>query len=86
MLGYQLARRDRRVIACVGDGSFQMTAKKISTIICYGLKPIIFVTNNGGDTIEAEIDDGPYNTIKNWNDADLVKVFTPTTAMAGVAG
>jgi len=74
-LGYQLARQDRRVIACVGDGSFQMTAQEISTIIRYGLKPIIFVMNNGGYTIEVEIHDGPYNTIKNWNYADLVKVF-----------
>ncbi len=74
-LGYQLARPERRVIACVGDGSFQMTAQEISTIIRYGLKPIIFVMNNGGYTIEVEIHDGPYNAIKNWNYADLVKVF-----------
>jgi TPP-dependent 2-oxoacid decarboxylase len=75
VLGYQLARPDRRVIACIGDGSFQMTAQEISTIIRYGLKPIIFVLNNGGYTIEVEIHDGPYNTIKNWNYADLVQVF-----------
>lgn len=74
-LGYQLARPDRRVIACIGDGSFQMTAQELSTIIRYGLKPIIFLMNNGGYTIEVEIHDGPYNTIKNWNYAELVKVF-----------
>lgn len=75
VLGYQLARPDRRVIACVGDGCFQMTAQEISTIIRYGLKPIILVMNNGGYTIEVEIHDGPYNPIKNWNYADLAKVF-----------
>ncbi len=74
-LGYQLARPERRVIACVGDGSFQMTAQEVSTAIRYGLKPIIFLMNNGGYTIEVEIHDGPYNAIKNWNYADLVKVF-----------
>ena len=74
-LGYQMARPDRRVIACIGDGSFQMTAQEVSTMIRYGLKPILFVMNNGGYTIEVEIHDGPYNVIKNWNYADLVKVF-----------
>jgi pyruvate decarboxylase len=74
-LGYQMARPDRRVIACIGDGSFQMTAQEVSTMIRYGLKPIIFVLNNSGYTIEVEIHDGIYNVINSWNYADLVNVF-----------
>jgi pyruvate decarboxylase len=75
-LGYQLAVQPaRRVIACIGDGSFQMTAQELSTMIRYGLKPIIFLMNNGGYTIEVEIHDGPYNVIKNWNYAELVPAF-----------
>ena len=74
-LGYSIGAPDRRPIALIGDGSFQLTAQEVSTIIRYGLKPIIFVMNNGGYTIEVEIHDGPYNTIKNWNYADLVNVF-----------
>ena len=74
-LGYSIGAPDRRPIALIGDGSFQLTAQEVSTIIRYGLKPIIFVINNGGYTIEVEIHDGPYNTIKNWNYADLVNVF-----------
>lgn len=75
-LGYQLAvQPSRRVIACIGDGSLQMTVQELSTIIRYGLKPIIFVLNNGGYTIEVEIHDGPYNIIKNWNYAELVSAF-----------
>jgi indolepyruvate decarboxylase len=74
-LGYQAACPDRRVILCIGDGSFQMTAQEVSTMIRYGLKPIIFLINNGGYTIEVEIHDGPYNVINNWNYADLIKVF-----------
>jgi pyruvate decarboxylase len=75
-LGYQLAvQPGRRVIACIGDGSFQMTAQELSTMIRYGLKPIIFLMNNGGYTIEVEIHDGPYNVIKNWNYAELVPAF-----------
>lgn len=39
---------DRRVILFVGDGSLQLTVQEISTMIRHGLKPIIFVLNNGG--------------------------------------
>lgn len=74
-LGYSVGAPDRRAIALIGDGSFQLTAQEVSTIIRYGLKPIIFLINNGGYTIEVEIHDGPYNTIKNWNYAELVNVF-----------
>ncbi|QDT93501.1 thiamine pyrophosphate-binding protein [Gimesia algae] len=74
-LGFCVGAPDRRPIALIGDGSFQLTAQEVSTIIRYGLKPIIFLINNGGYTIEVEIHDGPYNTIKNWNYAELVHVF-----------
>lgn len=73
-LGYA-AGSSRRVISLIGDGSFQMTAQEVSTMIRYGLNPIIFLINNGGYTIEVEIHDGPYNTIKNWDYAGLVDVF-----------
>lgn len=73
-LGYALGA-PRRVITLVGDGSFQMTAQEVSTMIRYDLRPIIFLINNGGYTIEVEIHDGPYNAIKNWDYAGLVDVF-----------
>lgn len=57
----------KRVVAFIGDGSFQMTAQEVSTMIRYNLNPIIFLINNGGYTIEVEIHDGPYNVIKNWD-------------------
>ena len=74
-LGYTLGSPDRRVIALIGDGSFQMTAQEVSTMIRYGIRPIIFLINNGGYTIEVEIHDGPYNVIKNWDYAGLVSVL-----------
>lgn len=75
-LGYALASKDkRRLITFVGDGSFQLTAQEVSTIIRYELDPIIFLLNNGGYTIEVEIHDGPYNNIQNWDYAGLVDVF-----------
>ncbi|XP_057982954.1 pyruvate decarboxylase 1-like [Malania oleifera] len=71
-LGYAQAAQDKRVIACIGDGSFQVTAQDVSTMLRHGQKSIIFLINNGGYTIEVEIHDGPYNAIKNWNYTALV--------------
>ncbi|XP_059626941.1 pyruvate decarboxylase 2-like [Cornus florida] len=71
-LGYAQSVPEKRVIACIGDGSFQVTAQDVSTMIRCGQKTIIFLINNGGYTIEVEIHDGPYNVIKNWNYCLLV--------------
>ena len=65
----------KRVVALIGDGSLQLTAQELSTMIRYGANPIIFLLNNRGYTIEVEIHDGPYNNIKNWDYAGLVDVF-----------
>lgn len=74
-LGYAQAAKDKRVIACIGDGSFQVTAQDVSTMIRCGQKSIIFLINNGGYTIEVEIHDGPYNVIKNWNYTGVVNAI-----------
>jgi pyruvate decarboxylase len=75
-LGYELGCPEPyRVIAMIGDGSFQLTAQELSTMVRYGVKPIIVLINNRGYTIEAEIHDGPYNRIKNWDYAALMDVF-----------
>ena len=63
------------MVALIGDGSFQLTAQEISTMLRYGLAPIVFLMNNGGYTIEVEIHDGPYNVINDWDYAGLVDVF-----------
>ncbi len=78
VLGSSLGASDRRVVGLIGDGSFQLTAQALSSIIRYGLKPIIFLINNGGYTIEVEIHDGPYNNIQDWDYAKLVEVFNGT--------
>lgn len=76
LLGMQAAYRDKkRVIALIGDGSFQVSAQELSTIVRYDLKPIIFLMNNASYTIEAQIHDGPYNIINNWQYQQLVAVF-----------
>ncbi|PIN11293.1 Thiamine pyrophosphate-requiring enzyme [Handroanthus impetiginosus] len=71
-LGYAQAAPEKRVIACIGDGSFQMTAQDVGTMLRCGQNAIIFLINNGGYTTEVEIHDGPYNVIKNWNYTALV--------------
>ncbi|XP_062188134.1 pyruvate decarboxylase 2-like [Phragmites australis] len=72
LLGYAQGARSKRVIACIGDGSFQVTAQDVSTMLRCEQTSIIFLINNGGYTIEVEIHDGPYNVIKNWNYTGLV--------------
>lgn len=75
-LGMQAALHGKkRVVALIGDGSFQMGAQEVSTMIRYDYKPVIFLMNNASYTIEAQIHDGPYNTINNWQYEKLVEVF-----------
>lgn len=74
-LGYAQAKPERRVIACIGDGSFQVTAQDVTTMIRYGQRTIIFLINNGGYSIEVEIHDGPYNVIHNWDYTGVIDSF-----------
>jgi pyruvate decarboxylase len=79
--GAALAARDagtkRRTILFVGDGSFQLTAQELSTMIKLDLKPIIFVICNDGYTIERFIHgfDAEYNDVPTWKYKDIVNVF-----------
>src|SRR5262247_139102 len=82
LLGTLTAAPDRRHLLFVGDGSFQVTAQELSTILRYDHKPVIFLINNGGYTIERGYlgKTEPYNDIANWAYADLPKVFRPDTS------
>jgi len=77
LLGTLTAAPERRHILFVGDGSFQVTAQELSTILRHDHKPVIFLINNGGYTIERGYlgKDEKYNDIANWSYADLPKVF-----------
>ncbi|CAI4214601.1 unnamed protein product [Parascedosporium putredinis] len=74
------AKDDRRTILFVGDGSFQLTAQELSTMIRHNLTPIIFVICNEGFTIERYIHgmEASYNDIAAWKFQDLVTVFGGT--------
>jgi indolepyruvate decarboxylase len=52
LLGSMKAAPDRRHILFICDGSLQISAQELSTILNLGLKPIIFLLNNRGYTIE----------------------------------
>ena len=74
-LGAGIAATDRPVILFVGDGAFQVTCQDLSTMIRNHIKPIVFLLNNDGYTIERVICDHPYNDIQPWHYHKLVEVF-----------
>lgn len=81
VLGTQMADKNRRNILLVGDGSFQLTAQEVSTMIRQNLNIIIFVINNDGYTVERVIH-GPrreYNDVQMWKYHMLPEVFSVGT-------
>jgi TPP-dependent 2-oxoacid decarboxylase len=74
-LGICLARPDKRVVLLQGDGSFQVTAQELSTLLRHRCNPIIFLLNNDGYVIERLIHDGPYNDIQPWRYHELPAAF-----------
>ncbi len=81
LLGTLTAAPDRRHLLFVGDGSFQLTAQEVSTMLRHDHKPVIFLINNGGYTIERCWlgKTSRFNDVANWAYADLPKVFRPDT-------
>ncbi|EHK96998.1 putative Pyruvate decarboxylase isozyme 2 [Glarea lozoyensis 74030] len=67
-----------RVVLIVGEGSLQMTVQEIGSYIRYGFKPIIFVINNNGYSIERAIN-GPkqkYNDVSMlWDHQKMLEFF-----------
>ncbi|WFA22654.1 alpha-keto acid decarboxylase family protein [Paenibacillus mucilaginosus] len=77
LLGTQMAAPDRRNVLLIGDGAFQISAQELSTLLAQRLKPVIFLINNDGYTIERLVHpiDNPYNDIQPWNYDLLPHVF-----------
>ena len=67
----------QRVILFEGDGSFQLTAQSIGTMIAKKLDLVIFLINNSGYTIERWVHgmEASYNDIPNWRYADVPRAF-----------
>jgi pyruvate decarboxylase len=74
----------KRTILFTGDGSFQLTAQEVSTMIRNKLNTIIFVICNKGYTIERFIHgmEATYNDVQEWNYKELVGVFGATKETA----
>lgn len=85
LLGSLLAAPERRQILFIGDGSFQLTVQELSTILRHDLKPIIFLLNNGGYTIERLImgENAAYNDIQNWRYAEIPAIFNSNNQYRG---
>ncbi|TDM02487.1 alpha-keto acid decarboxylase family protein [Macrococcus carouselicus] len=77
LLGTQLADKERRNVLLIGDGSFQLTAQELSTMIRHQLKPVIFLINNDGYTVERLIhgEKEVYNDIQMWDYTALPATF-----------
>ncbi|KAF2444283.1 pyruvate decarboxylase [Karstenula rhodostoma CBS 690.94] len=67
----------KRTILFTGDGSFQLTAQEVSTMLRNKLNPIIFIICNNGYTIERFIHgmEDPYNDVQEWKYKDLPAAF-----------
>ncbi|KAN0112244.1 putative pyruvate decarboxylase isozyme 2 [Hyaloscypha variabilis] len=71
-------KRPGRVVLLVGEGSLQMTVQEIGSYIRFGFKPIIFVINNNGYSIERAIN-GPEQTYNDvsmlWDHQKMLEFF-----------
>lgn len=76
-LGSMMAAPDRRHLLFIGDGSFQVTVQELSTMLRYKQRPILFLLNNDGYTIERLIlgENSAYNEIQPWRYFDLCAAF-----------
>jgi indolepyruvate decarboxylase len=81
LLGTLTAAPQRRHLLFIGDGSFQESAQELSTMLRNDCKPVIFLINNGGYTIERGYmgKTADYNDVASWAYAQLPKVFRPDT-------
>ena len=76
--GAAMALKDKRVVLITGDGSHQLTAQEVSSMMRYKLKPVIIVLNNSGYSIERALCKNPmdsFNNIASWDYSKLPLVF-----------
>lgn len=72
-LGAGLARADRRPVLLIGDGAAQLTATELGTLHARGVRPVVFLLNNGGYTVERVIQspEATYQDIVAWDWTNL---------------
>lgn len=76
-----------RTVLVIGDGSFQMTAQELATIIRLKLNVVLFLINNSGYTIERCIHgvNQKYNDISPWRYLQAPTLFGAPDTFTGTA-
>ncbi len=78
VFGGAMAAKSRRTILFTGEGAHQLTAQEVASMMHQEVKPILFVLNNDGYTIERILSKDPmdlYNEITKWNYSKLPELF-----------
>ena len=76
--GASIAKPDSRVILFTGEGSHQISAMEIGSMLRYGVKPIVIVLNNNGYTIERLLSKNPddkFNDVMKMSYAKFARIF-----------
>lgn len=77
-LGACIAEPNKRVVLFTGEGSHQIGAMELGTMLRYGIKPVILVLNNKGYTIERLLSnnsDDKFNDIMQMNYSKFARAF-----------
>jgi len=78
--GASMADKKRNLVLFTGDGAHQLTAQELANYFEYDLKPVIFLLNNDGYTVERVLSKDPedkFNNITKWD------YFKMTEALSG---
>jgi indolepyruvate decarboxylase len=88
VLGAALARPDRRPVLFIGDGSAQLTVQELGTFYARGIRPVVFVLNNDGYTVERLLQspNADYQDIVQWNWTELPAALGGTDVRTAKVG
>lgn len=76
--GACIANPNSRVILFTGEGSHQLTAMELGSMLRYGVKPVILVLNNDGYSIERILSNNPddkFNDVIKMNYSKFARAF-----------
>lgn len=79
LFGAMMADNKKCHIMFTGEGAHQLTIQEMANFFEYDLKPVIFVLNNNGYTVERVLSKDPndkFNDITNWNYPKLIEGFS----------
>ena len=79
LFGAMIADNKKCHIMFTGEGAHQLTIQEMANFFEYNLKPVIFVLNNNGYTVERVLSKDPndkFNNITNWNYPKLIEGFS----------